>query len=157
MDPKHAIRIRRGALWGVYATAAMTALMLLGMLTGIAPMPEPIPVALAASLLAGAPKPMLMVTGLVAHFAYGAVAAGIFARFVTRIGLTRGLLFGGGLWLVMQLVFLPILGWGPFGVGVTPKIAVATLLLHLVYGGVLMGIDRQELADDTAVTTESSS
>lgn len=37
----------------------------------------------------------------------------------------------------MQIMFLPFLGWGLFGTAITPKIAVATLVLHLVYGGVL--------------------
>lgn len=34
----------------------------------------------------------------------------------------------------MQVVVLPFLGWGLFGASQTPRIAVATLVLHLVYG-----------------------
>ncbi len=40
----------------------------------------------------------------------------------------------------MQIVVLPVLGWGVFGLAITgfpPKIAVGTGVLHLVYGGVL--------------------
>ena len=37
----------------------------------------------------------------------------------------------------MEVVFLPFLGWGFFGVAITPRIAVATLILHLVYGATL--------------------
>jgi hypothetical protein len=29
---------------------------------------------------------------------------------------------------------VPFLGWGAFGAAITPIIAVATLVLHLVYG-----------------------
>ncbi|MGH7647503.1 MAG: hypothetical protein ACREND_05260, partial [Gemmatimonadaceae bacterium] len=47
----------------------------------------------------------------------------------------KGLLFGVALWLVMQLVWLPYLGWGAFGSTITPRIAGATLVLHLLYGG----------------------
>jgi hypothetical protein len=41
------------------------------------------------------------------------------------------------LWLIMELVVLPLLGWGVFGSAITSKIAVATLVLHLIYGGIL--------------------
>lgn len=34
----------------------------------------------------------------------------------------------------MQLIVLPLLGWGVFGVAITPPTAVATLVLHLIYG-----------------------
>ncbi|MBS1271014.1 MAG: hypothetical protein MAGBODY4_00143 [Candidatus Marinimicrobia bacterium] len=48
-----------------------------------------------------------------------------------------GFLWGTILWLIMQVIWLPILGWGIFGSNITPKIAVATLILHLIYGGTL--------------------
>lgn len=49
----------------------------------------------------------------------------------------RGCGYGVLLWLLMGLVFLPALGWGFFGTAITAAIAVATLVLHLVYGGTL--------------------
>lgn len=59
----------------------------------------------------------------------------------------KGLGYGVLLWVLMGIVFLPFLGWGLFGTGVTPKIAVATLVLHLLYGGVLgWGLDRRTLS-----------
>ena len=39
--------------------------------------------------------------------------------------------------MVPVLFALPALGWGLFGTAVTPRVAVATLALHLVYGAVL--------------------
>ena len=38
------------------------------------------------------------------------------------------------MWVLMGVVFLPVVGWGLFGTSITPQIAVATLVLHLVYG-----------------------
>ena len=52
-------------------------------------------------------------------------------------GLSKGLGLGLFLWLVVQVAVLPLLGWGLFGTAVTPKIAVATLVLHLIHGGAL--------------------
>lgn len=56
---------------------------------------------------------------------------------VDRVTWKAGLALGVGLWLLMQVAVLPFVGWGLFGASVTPAIAGATLLLHLVYGGVL--------------------
>ncbi len=48
----------------------------------------------------------------------------------------NGLILGALLWLILQVVFLPWVGWGRFGKNITLKIAGASLILHLVYGGV---------------------
>jgi hypothetical protein len=134
-----------GAIYGLLATFGMTVVMLIGMSTGIAPMPEPIPTALAERLLEGvfgrlAPSTFTGV-GLFLHFGYGGLAGVIFVQlFRDNLNVKFGLLWGGMLWLIMQIAFLPLLGWGLFGISVTgipPKIAVGTLVLHLIYGGIL--------------------
>lgn len=137
-------RIWRGAAWGVIATIVMSIPMLIGMMTGVAPMPEPIPKAL-VTLVFGTALETPLVFGLAAgsHLAYGGFFAALLARAVSSVTVWIGLGLGAVLWLVMQVVWLPLLGWGVFGTAVTPKIAVATLVLHLIYGGVLgWGVDR---------------
>lgn len=130
--------IARGFGWGLLATLAMTAVMLAGLLSGVSPIPRPIPIALAAWVLGAVPQPVLAVTGMVAHFGYGGVAGAVFAAVLgRRTGLLTGLGFGVLLWLGMGLIFLPLLGWGLFGTAVTPRVALATLVLHLIYGAVL--------------------
>ncbi len=125
---------------GLLATLVMTLVMAVGVSTGLAPMPEPIPLALAELVLPNAAKPALMIVGMVAHFLYGALAGVVFAALFRRwLTYVSGMLWGIVLWLVMQLVVLPLLGWGVFGVSVTPKIALATGVLHLLYGAVLGG------------------
>jgi hypothetical protein len=124
-----------GLGWGIVGTLAMSVVMIVGTLSGISPMPKPIPVALVARMLGpGLPKPALMALGAVSHLLYGGVFGGVLALLVSRVTVWKGILGGIALWLLMQLVWLPLLGWGPFGTAVTPKIAVATLILHLVYG-----------------------
>lgn len=131
-------RFLPGFGWGVVATIAMSAVMLIGVGTGMSPMPKPIPAAILGSLGAGAlPKPAMMALAATAHLVYGGFWGGLLAVFVRPVSLKAGLGLGIGLWLLMQLAVLPYLGWGLFGMSVTPKIAGATLLLHLVYGGVL--------------------
>ena len=112
--------------------------MVAGVALGMSPMPSPIPVALARWAFGALPMPVLVGVGMLAHFLYGGLAGTIFALLVkNRVNLWLGFAWGLFLWLGMQLIFRPLLRWGAFGSAVTPKIAVATLLLHLVYGGVL--------------------
>ena len=129
---------KRGFGYGILATLAMTLVMLLGLFTRISPMPAPVPVALAKWIFGDLPQPALMGIGMLAHFLYGGVAGVGFAHlFQQKLTLWMGFLWGMMLWLGMQVLFLPLLGWGFFGTTITPKIAVATLFLHLIYGGVL--------------------
>lgn len=144
-------RFWSGAGWGVVATLAMSALMILGLVTGVAPMPRPIPAAIVGNVTGGAlPRPALMATAAILHLGYGAFWGGALAVMSSRITLGRGLALGVGLWMIMQVIVLPYLGWGAFGTARTPRIAVATLILHLVYGGTLGA-----LADRSSSTGEA--
>jgi len=135
MDGK---RLAIGFGWGVVATLAMTVVMIIGRVTGVAPMPEVIPVAVAGHVLgAGTPRPLVMVVGVLSHLFYGGFWGAVLAALIRPVTVWKGLGLGVLLWLGMQLVFLPFLGWGLFGTAITPLIAVATLVLHLVYGGTL--------------------
>ena len=131
-------RVWRGLGWGVVATVAMSIPMTVGMATGVAPMPEPIPKALVTLLFgAGLPAPLLMALSAGSHLGYGGLSGAMLARLFPDAGLWEGLSMGISLWGLMQVAVLPLLGWGLFGMSVTPKIAVATLVLHLIYGGTL--------------------
>lgn len=128
-------RLAVGAGWGAVATVVMSALMIAGVLSGISPMPKPIPVALVARTLGGGlPMPALIALGALAHLAYGATAGAVLAGLVRRVSVATALGYAVLLWALMDLVWLPYLGWGLFGTAINPKIALATLVLHLVYG-----------------------
>lgn len=131
-------RLWRGFGWGVTATIAMSIPMIIGTAAGVAPMPEPIPKALVTLIFgAGLPTPLLMILAAGSHLGYGGLFGAILTRLYPSAGVWTGLGLGVLLWLVMEIVVLPVLGWGVFGVAVTPTIAVATLVLHLIYGGTL--------------------
>jgi hypothetical protein len=131
-------RIIVGFGWGIEATIAMSVLMLIGVLTGISPMPMPIPVAIAGHLFGqGTPRPLLLAVAILSHLAYGGVWAAILVAVVSRVTVWKSIGWGLFLWLIMQVFFLPWLGWGLLGTAITPRIALATLVLHLVYGATL--------------------
>jgi hypothetical protein len=144
-------RLAIGFGWGVVATLAMAALMILGVITGISPMPSPIPEAIINKGLGflgvGLPRPLIMLLAALAHLSYGGVSGAILAALTRPVTVWKGLGWGVLLWLIMEVVFLPFLGWGFFGVAITPRIAVATLILHLIYGftlGLLMDRGQKE-------------
>ena len=87
---------------------------------------------------------------VVAHLAYGGFWGGVLAAGARRVTLAGGVALGLALWLLMQLVVLPYLGWGVFGLAQTPKIAIATLVLHVVYGFTLGALGRRAGAPDVA-------
>lgn len=130
--------VLEGLLYGFGATVVMTIVMFTGMQTGISPIPEPIPMALTKLVFGEIPEPGLMIVGLILHLSYGSINGGIVAAiFKNKNTFWHGIGWGILLWIIMQLVVLPILDWGLFGAAITPKIAIATLILHLVYGAVL--------------------
>lgn len=142
-------RFGHGFLWGVAATVVMSIPMLIATATGVSPLPEPIPPALSKKLLGAETKgPLVMLVAVVSHLGYGGVWAGLLAHQVRPVTVWRGLALGVGLWLLMQVVVLPILGWGLFGTVVTPAIAVGTLVLHLIYGATVgVGMDRSPVPE----------
>lgn len=129
-------RFLSGFSWGVAATLVMSAIMLAGVATGLSPMPKPVPAAILGKLGAGNwPATVMMAAAGLAHLGYGGLWGGLLAAGTRPVTVWKGLALGIGLWSLMQIVVLPFLGWGAFGSAVTPKIAIATLLLHLIYGG----------------------
>lgn len=130
--------IKQGFLYGLLGTLTMSIIMLIGMASGMSPIPEPIPLAIAKGLLGSIAKPLLMVFAIITHFGYGAVNGAILGYlFKEKCSIWYGIGWGVFLWLIMELVVLPLLGWGVFGLAITPAIAVATLILHLIYGATL--------------------
>ncbi len=88
---------------------------------------------------------------LVAHFGYGIFWSIVFvALFGERADVKRALGLAATLWLILMVIYSPAIGWGVFGFGAADraadhplhlgspiKYAVATLLLHAVYGLVI--------------------
>jgi hypothetical protein len=131
-------RLLLGFWWGLLGTLAMSVPMVVGFTTGVAPMPEPIPLAIAGQVLGdGTPRPLLMAAAAVSHLAYGGAWGAVLAALTEPVTVWKGLALGVALWALMGVVALPLVGWGLFGAAVTPAIAAATLTLHLVYGAVL--------------------
>lgn len=92
------------------------------------------------------PYPIIM------HFVYGMFWSVVFVALLRkRASLWTGMAFGIGLWLLLMVVYSPIIGWGFFGYGdaylLSPtdplylregsSYLFITLGIHLVYGAII--------------------
>jgi len=139
-------RLLNGFVWGIVATLAMTLVMLIGIITHIIPINEPIPLALLDKIFGQwLSYPLMIIVTILAHLLYGGIWGSVVAGFSRMVTLKNGILFGGFLWLIMQLAALPFLGWGYFGLKISPLVPLITLFQHLIYG-VMLGffMDRHE-------------
>jgi len=129
----------RAAAAGLIATGVMTALLLVEPSVGLPKIA--IGQILSTSLgLASAHLTIGPAIGWVIHFLFGVVLALIYAAFFDRRlpgkPLGRGLIYGILVFVVAQLVFMPLVGAGVFSNGDVELIA-GSLLGHLVYGGLV--------------------
>ena len=126
--------IGRAILGGFVGTPAMSALMytvapLMGVRVDIAHV--------LGTILGG------WMLGMIAHMINGSILFPLLyvlvaGRFLPGLPVGKGLVFGGGLWLVSQFIVMPLMGAGVFSSHLGPMAAVASLLGHLLYG-VLLG------------------
>jgi uncharacterized membrane protein YagU involved in acid resistance len=129
----------RAAAAGLIATAVMTALLLVEPSVGLPKiaMGQVLSTALglaSAHLATGAGLGWLL------HFLIGMLLALIYAAyFEHRLPggpLMRGLLYGVLVFVVAQLLFMPLVGGGVFSHG-DPELLTGSLIAHLVYGGLV--------------------
>ena len=129
----------RAAVAGLVATAGMTALLLVEPSVGLPKIA--MGQVLASSLgFTTAHLDAGPAVGWVLHFAIGGVLALIYAAAIeARLpgpGVMRGVLYGLLVFLVAQVVFMPLVGGGLFSRG-DPELITGSLLGHLLYGAIL--------------------
>lgn len=133
---------------GVINALLLSAVMVPAFLTGLSPMPKPPSLAFAETLLGTAlPLPV----GLLFHVAYVTLWSVVFVAVAyPRLSFARALGLGLALWVVALVVFFPIIGWGPLGLAVSPKLVVASLIPHLLFAVFLWGLGRMMVREARA-------
>lgn len=102
-----------------------------------------------------------MVLNLIVGLAWAVVYGRVVEPRLSGPGWRQGVVFALALWVLSLIVFFPIMGVGPFGMGVDagPLPAFGNLIAHLVYGAVLgtiYAIEEGEGNEDTASERASS-
>ena len=146
--------VLKAAIAGFIAAVAMFVPMVyLVNVAGVAPFNMPPSAAFAEALginFAAFVPPVL-------HFAYG-IAAGIVYLLIFRqnLSLANAGVLVGVMWLILMLVYAPIIGWGVFGfgeaqalpasdpmhLGAPARFVVATLAFHVLFAVVLWAAAR---------------
>jgi hypothetical protein len=125
---------------GVLTAVLLSAIMVPAFKLGIAPLPEPPSLAF-AKLLLGANTPLPV--GLLFHVAYVTIWSVVFVSvFRDRLTFLNALWLGLALWIVILVFFFPLLGWGFFGLAISPKLIPASLVPHVLFAVFLWGLCR---------------
>lgn len=137
--------LRDGAIGGLVATAAMSAVMLAGEKAGLMPRQPPDDIAGAALDAAGisgqSPKAQDALAVLT-HFGFGAAGGAVFGLLHRRLRLpipaaVHGVVFGGLVWAASYKGWIPALHILPPPERDTPGRPTTMLLAHGVYGATL--------------------
>lgn len=130
----------RALVLGIVNAILLSAVMVPAFRAGISPMPEPPSLAFAETLLS---RPLPLPVGLLFHVAYVAFWSVVFVAWTfPRLTFGRALALAVILWVVSLVIFFPIIGWGFLGLGVSPKLIVASLVPHVLFGLFLWGLGR---------------
>lgn len=124
---------------GIATAVILSLVMVPAFKAGISPLPAPLGLAFARVVLGDVPLPV----GLLFHVLYVTFWSVLYVVFFNRRTLLNALWLALGLWVAVLVIFFPVVGWGFFGLSVGPKLAVASLVPHLLFGIVLWGLCRR--------------
>ena len=133
------MNVNRAIGAGLVATGTMTALLLIEPSIGLPQIA--IGQLLSTSLgLTTAYLPSGPAVGWLLHFIIGAMLGILYASFFARRlpggPVTRGMIYGGLVFIVAQVVFMPTAGGGFFSNG-DPQLLIGSLFGHLVFGAIV--------------------
>ena len=123
---------------GIGTGVLLSLIMIPATRAGISPMPKPLGLAFAQLLLGKVPLPV----GILFHIAYVTIWSVIYVIAFQRRTFLNALWLALGLWALVLIMFYPLVGWGFFGLAVSPVLIVASLLLHILFAIFLWSLSR---------------
>jgi hypothetical protein len=140
---------KRGFIFGFLATLSMSIVVIVVREAAIVPVIQSVMGVVIQKLFGELDTPKLIIISLFVHALYGSLMGALFYSAVKESGnMKKSILFGLFIWFILQLVIFPLLGWGVFGYLISNYISFTSLIMHLIYGGVLgMGFKTMNLED----------
>jgi hypothetical protein len=123
---------------GIGTAVLLSLIMVPAFMAGISPMPQPLGLAFARLLLGNVPLPV----GLLFHVFYVTFWSVLFVAYFERRTFLNALWLALGLWILVLVLFFPLVGWGFLGLAVSPMLIVASLVLHILFALILWGLSR---------------
>lgn len=124
---------------GIIVSVLTAVIMVSALLSGLSPFPKPPSLAFAETVTG---RSLPLPVGLVFHTVYVTFWSAIYLRFFPRRNIKMALGLAAFLWIVILVVFFPIIGWGRAGLAISPKLIAASFVPHLLFGLFLWGLDR---------------
>lgn len=139
----------KAAAIGILTAVLLSAIMVTALKTGISPMPKPLALAFADTLLrAELPLP----AGLLFHVAWVTAWSVVYVvLFRDRLSFARALGLALALWAVVLAVFYPFVGWGFLGLSVSPKLIIAALVSHMLFAVLLWRLTSWAFTSESAI------
>ena len=104
---------------------------------GISPMPKPLGFAFAQTLFGPVPMPV----GILLHVGWVTFWSAVYCLWMPRTFL-NALWLALALWVLVLVVFFPIVGWGLLGMAPGPMLIVGSLVPHVLFAIFLWGLAR---------------
>lgn len=127
----------KGIIAGLVATIVLSVLMIMKEKMGL--MPDVNVIAMLASKMGGNSMMAWLAHFMIGMIGYGIAYVLIFSKLPFASNILRGIALGVAGWVVMMIAIMPMMGAGLFGLDLTSgmMVPVATLMLHVIFGGVL--------------------
>ncbi len=125
---------------GIVTAILLSAVMVPALKFGISPLPKPLGLAFAETVLG---RILPLPVGLLFHVVYVTFwSVAYVALLRNHLSLRNALLLAFMLWILVLVVFFPVVGWGFIGLAIGPKLIVASFVPHVLYGVFLWGLCR---------------
>jgi hypothetical protein len=125
---------------GIIVSTLTAAFMVAGIKSGLSPLPKSLGLAFAETLLG---RPLPLPVGLLFHTVWTTAFSTLYViLFRDALTFLRALWLAIALWLLVLVFFFPFVGWGFFGLAISPKMIVGAAVPHLLFAILLWGFCR---------------
>ena len=131
--------LTRAVLIGIGVSVLTAAFAMVLAAKGISPFPKPPSLAFAETILG---RDVPLPVGLLFHLAYVTFWCVMFLRFSPSRSFVAALALGAALWVVVLVVFFPLIGWGLAGSAIGSKLIPASAMPHILFALFLWALNR---------------
>ncbi|MGA7454204.1 MAG: hypothetical protein WBW73_24060 [Rhodoplanes sp.] len=125
---------------GIGVSILTAAIMAVGSKTGVSPLPRPLGLAFAETLLG---RSLPLPIGLLFHTVWTtAISVLYIVLFRNELTFLRAFWLALALWVLVLVFFFPFVGWGFLGLAVSPKLIVGAAVPHFLFALFLWGLCR---------------
>lgn len=125
---------------GVATAAILAVVNVIALRTQASPLPEPLGLAFAETVFQ---RNLPLPVGLLFHLGWVTFFSVVYVvLWRNALTLHNAIILALALWLVVLVIFFPVVGWGFFGLAVSPMLILPATVSHLLFAMILWGLCR---------------